>query len=169
MIRAMSAALGLLVLLLLVAIAAALLYRGQAIGAHADAETARSLSEGLQAQLEDEKGARAIEQADARAMARIGTQHEEDRQDAQALPARVVADIDSGVLRLRRQWAACETARLSTAAAATVERDALAELRRKDQGDLVRVGRDANDQVRACQGTVRSLTNAAAPPVGTEP
>lgn len=96
----------------------------------------------------------ASERASAAKMTDVGVAHEEDRKDAEQVPAAVVADIADGTLRLRKQWAACETARLSEASASAAERDALTELRRKDQGDLVRIGRDADDQIRACQAVV---------------
>jgi len=108
----------------------------------------------LTSQVQAEQGARALEQTKGQDLAKIGAKHEEDREAAEAVPAAVVADLRAGNVRLRRQWAACETNRVSESAASVAERDALAELRRKDQGDLVRVGRDADDHVRACQATV---------------
>lgn len=110
----------------------------------------------LTSQVLAEQGARALEQTKGQELAKIGAKHEEDREAAVAVPAAVVADLRAGNLQLRRQWAACETNRVSESAAGAAERDALAELRAKDQGDLVRVGRDADDQVRACQATVKA-------------
>lgn len=102
------------------------------------------------------QGARALEQTKGQELAKIGAKHEQDREAAEAVPAAVVADLRAGNLQLRRQWAACETSRVSESAAGIAERDALAELRAKDQGDLVRIGRDADDQVKACQAVVRT-------------
>jgi len=110
----------------------------------------------LTSQVLAEQGARALEQTNGQELAKIGAKHEQDREAAEAVPAAVVADLRAGNLQLRRQWAACETNRVSESAAGAAERDALAELRAKDQGDLVRVGRDADDQVRACQATVKA-------------
>ena len=110
----------------------------------------------LTSQVLAEQGARALEQTKGQELAKIGAKHEEDRAAAEAVPAAVVADLRAGNLQLRRQWAACETNRVSESAAGIAERDALAELRAKDQGDLVRIGRDADDQVRACQATVKA-------------
>lgn len=101
------------------------------------------------------------EQAQAKTLAAIGDKLEEDRTDAETVPAAVVADLRNGNLRLRKQWAACEASRLSDSPAAAVQRDAEAELRRADQGDLVRVGRDADDQLKACQAVV--LANGSQP------
>ncbi|HEY1036666.1 MAG TPA: hypothetical protein VGE09_16950, partial [Pseudoxanthomonas sp.] len=81
-------------------------------------------------------------------------------------PDAVVADLRAGNLRLRKEWAGCETQRLSDAAASAIERDALAASRDALAGDLVRVGRDADDQLRACQAVVqedREAINGSAP------
>lgn len=94
------------------------------------------------------------ERAKAAALADIGTQHEEDRREAETVPAAVVADLRAGNLQLRKEWAGCETQRLSDATAATLERDALAQLRDEAAGAVVRVGRDADDQLRACQAVI---------------
>lgn len=94
------------------------------------------------------------ERAKAAELADIGTQHEEDRRDAETVPAAVAADLRAGNLRLRKEWAGCETQRLSDATAAAIERDALAQLRDEAAGAVVRVGRDADDQLRACQAVV---------------
>lgn len=110
----------------------------------------------LTSQVLAEQGARALEQTNGQELAKIGAKHEQDREAAEAVPAAVVTDLRAGNLQLRRQWAACETNRVSESAVGAAERDALAELRAKDQGDLVRIGRDADDQVRACQATVKA-------------
>jgi len=116
----------------------------------------RNQSEQHLGMVKAEQQARATEHQQADTLAKIGAKHEEDREAAEAVPAAVVADLRAGNLQLRRQWAACETNRVSESAAGVAERDALAELRAKDQGDLVRIGRDADDQVRACQSTVKA-------------
>lgn len=94
------------------------------------------------------------ERVKARTLADIGAQHEEDRRDAETVPAAVAADLRDGNLRLRREWAGCETQRLSDAATATRERDALAASRDEAAGRIVRIGRDADDQLRACQAVI---------------
>ena len=103
------------------------------------------------------------ERAKARALADIGTQHEEARREAETVPAAVAADLRAGNLRLRKEWAGCETQRLSDAAAATLERDALAQLRDEAAGRIVRVGRDADDQLRACQAVILADRAGGAP------
>ncbi|GGK08701.1 hypothetical protein [Luteimonas terricola] len=128
-------------------------HKGTATAATDRAETAEGEAKQLRDTLADER-------EEAQGMTRIGDDHEDDRAAAQDLPAAVVAGIDDGTLKLRRQWAACETNRLSESAAGAFERDALAQLRKQDQGDLVRVGRDADDQLRACQAVIRRYESA---------
>ncbi|MEA9551731.1 hypothetical protein ABFU65_12015 [Xanthomonas campestris pv. raphani] len=120
------------------------------------AETAVATDEaatGKQA-LQVEQAARATEHQQAKALADIGAKHEEDRQAAQAVPDAVVADLRSGALKLRDGWASCETQRLTEAAAGTRERDAGTQRREEFAGRIVRIGRDADDQLRACQSVV---------------
>lgn len=72
---------------------------------------------------------------------------------------RVVSDVRSESLKLRRQWAGCQASRLGSSDAAPSEGvDGDAELRAQDSGNLVRVGLDADIQIiglqdyaRACQ------------------
>lgn len=143
----------------LLAFAAGWAWRGdRAEGA--DATTKRDAA---QAETKAVQGARATEQASAETLADIGTQHEEDRRDAETVPAAVAADLRDGNLRLRREWQGCETQRLSDAAAAARERDALAASRDALAGNLVRVGRDADDQLRACQAVIRADREAINP------
>lgn len=122
----------------------------------ADLAESRQEVQQLAGQVEAVQGARQAEQAKGQALAGIGAKHEEDRKAAEAVPAAVVADLRADVLRLRQHWAGCETRALSEAAAGAVERDALAELRAEAAGAVVRVGRDADDQLRACQAVIRA-------------
>lgn len=105
---------------------------------------------------------RAIEHNHGRTLASIGDTHEEDRALAPAVADAVVADVGAGTLRLRDGWASCETQRLSDAATAAIERDAAAQRRAEFAGAVVRVGRDADDQLRACQAVIAA--DRAAPP-----
>ena len=110
----------------------------------------------LTGQVEAMQDARTIEQSQGQAMATIGAKHEEDREVAATVPAVVVADLRAGNVRLRQEWAGCETRLLSQAVASTVERDALAASREEAAGRIVRIGRDADDQLAACQAVIRA-------------
>ena len=108
----------------------------------------------LTGQVEAVQDARQAEHEQSQVLAGIGAKHEQDRMAAEAVPAAVVADLRAGNVRLRQEWAGCETRLLSQAVASTVERDALAASREEAAGRIVRIGRDADDQLRACQAVV---------------
>jgi len=97
---------------------------------------------------------RALERTQAGALATIGAKHEEERAAAPAVADAVVADLRSGALRLRNDLAACHTNLLSQTAAGALERDAATQRREEFAGRVVRIGRDADDQLRACQAVV---------------
>lgn len=122
------------------------------------ADLAESRREVRQAHVETKaaEAARTVEHNQADRLAEIGAKHEEERAAAPAVADAVVADLRAGNLRLRREWAGCETKLLSQAAAGAVERDALAQLREEAAGAAVRIGREADDQLRACQAVVRA-------------
>lgn len=103
--------------------------------------------------------ARAIEHRQADTMATIGGKHEDDRAAAPAVADAVVADLRSGALRLRNDLAACHTDLLSQGAAGALERDAATQRREEFAGRVVRIGRDADDQLRACQAVVAADRN----------
>lgn len=122
----------------------------------ADLAESRQEVKQLTGQVEAVQGARQAEQAQGQALADIGARHEEDREAAATVPAAVVADLRAGNISLRKEWAGCETRLLSQAVASTVERDALAAVRAEAAGRIVRIGRDADDQLRACQAVIRA-------------
>lgn len=130
--------------------------RGTVIKARADRSTAQDQRDAAMAALSDERNARAAEHKAALLIDAIGTTHEEARQEAESVPAAVVSDLRAGNVRLRSEWAGCETQRLSDASAAARERDALAASREQLAGEIVRIGRDADDQLRACQAVIRA-------------
>ncbi|WP_102945683.1 hypothetical protein [Stenotrophomonas sp. VV52] len=110
---------------------------------------------GVSAALVDQvNDTRAIEHSQANSMADIGAKHEEDRAAAATVHDAVVADLRADRLRLRDGWASCETQRLSETVASTSERDAAAQRREEFAGAVVRAGRDADDQLRACQAVI---------------
>lgn len=144
-----------------IAVAAFALWSGAMFGAgwgwrgdRAESAEARQLASTSSAQVQQINQTRAIEHAQAETLATIGAKHEEDRAAAEAVPAAVVADLRAGRLQLRDDLATCNTARLSEAAAGAVERDQAAQLRAEVAGALVQIGRDADDQVRACQAVI---------------
>ncbi len=149
-----------LLALLIAAVAGLLWFRGEAVLAQGSAASATTRADAAEAEARDLRAALATEREGTQAMSIIGEAHETDRSAAESVPATVVAGLRSGDLQLRQHWAACETSRLSEAAAATVERDAAAKRREADFGHLVRVGRDVDDQLHACQAVVRQYADA---------
>lgn len=144
-----------------IAIAVFALWSGAMFGAgwgwrgdRAESAEARQLASTSSAQVQQINQTRAIEHVQAETLATIGAKHEEDRAAAEAVPAAVVADLRAGRLQLRDDLATCNTARLSEAVAGAVERDQAAQLRAEVAGALVQIGRDADDQVRACQAVI---------------
>ncbi|BCX44419.1 lysis protein [Stenotrophomonas maltophilia] len=123
-------------------------------GDRAEASEANQRGTSALALAEQVNQARAVEHRQADSLATIGAKHEEDRAAAETVPAAVVAGLRAGRLQLRDDLATCSTARLSEAVAGAVERDAHAQLRAEVAGDLVQIGRDADDQVRACQAVI---------------
>ena len=123
-------------------------------GDRAEGTEARQQASASAAQVQQLDDVRATEHSQAQAMATIGAKHEEDRAAAQTVPDAVVADLRADRLRLRDGWAGCETQRLSEAVAGASERDAAAQRREEFAGAVVRAGRDADDQLRACQAVI---------------
>lgn len=126
-------------------------------GDRAEGAEAHQQASASAAQVDQGNETRATEHRQAADVAAIGAKHEEDRIAAPAVADAVVADVRAGDLRLRDGWASCETQRLSEAAATARERDAGTERRADFAGAVVRAGRDADDQLAACQAVVRTL------------
>lgn len=123
---------------------------------HAQLVIAETAKLSAQAQADAQAKARAIEQAKAKAVADIAESYERGKADAQATADRVAADLRAGTLRLRREWAQCETGRLSEAAAATRELDAAEQSRAESAGRIVRAAAECDAQVSALQAIVRA-------------
>ncbi|PSD33821.1 hypothetical protein C7E17_00260 [Stenotrophomonas maltophilia] len=124
-------------------------------GDRAEGREATQRAAGAEAATAQVNQTRATEHAQAETLATIGAKHEEDRTAAATVPAAVVADLRTGRLQLRDDLATCSTSLLSQAVAGAVERDAHAELRAEVAGAAVQIGRDADDQLRACQAVVK--------------
>jgi hypothetical protein len=123
-------------------------------GDRAEGAEARQESGALAAVADQVNQARTTEHTQADTMATIGAKHEEDRAAAEAVPAAVVAELRAGTVRLRHDLATCHTGRLSEAAAGAVQRDAPADLGVTVAGPAIGIGRDADDQLRACQAVI---------------
>lgn len=119
-----------------------------------DAATDEHVAAQAKAEREQRLAVQAIERAHAEDLNRIATKYEEDRKNAEEKSKRVVADLESGVSRLRAQWRGCEaTNGLPQTAAAAAELARLAELRKRDAANLVGLG-------ARCDATIRALQSA---------
>ncbi len=123
-------------------------------GDRAEGVEARQQASASAAVVEQVSQTRATEHTQAAAVAAIGAKHEEDRAAAQAVPDAVVAELRAGTVRLRHDLATCHTDRLSEAAAGAGQRDAPADLGVTIAGPAIGIGRDADDQLRACQAVI---------------
>jgi len=124
--------------------------RGQRAGralARSEAQHATALADAL-------AQARAIEHQLTAELASIGEHHAEQQHAAPAVEADILADLRTGTVRLRREWRRCETSRVSDLAATTAGRDAATAERDALAAAVVRVGYEADQQLRACQAVI---------------
>jgi hypothetical protein len=83
--------------------------------------------------------------------------HAQELKDAKAKSDAVIADLRNGTLRLRREWAGCEAAAsVPGATAGAGELDATAQRRAESAAAIVRIGADADAQIRALQAVVKA-------------
>lgn len=100
------------------------------------------------------ESARASEQRHADAIAAADIHYQREKADADQTANRLAADLRSGVLKLRRELAACgATARVPQAAGDTGGTDGTAELRTAVAGSVA-VGAQCDARVRALQAVV---------------
>lgn len=122
---------------------------------------------GIAQQREDfEAAARAEEKRQRDAMDALAAKLLKEKEDAIATERAVADDLRAGTLRLRRHWAAAvSTAELARSAEAAARADEDARLREQGAAALVRVGADADRQVRGLQA---ALTICLGPPEARE-
>lgn len=85
-----------------------------------------------------QEDARAADAAIAEARAEAGKKFEEGKKDAQTEHDRIVAGLNDGTVKLRREWAACETNRLSEGVAAVTELGEAERRRNESAGRIIR-------------------------------
>lgn len=67
---------------------------------------------------------------------------------------RTIADLRAGNVRLRNEWQGCK--RMPATSAGASGADAEAELRARGAADIVRLAREADRWIEACQSVIRS-------------
>lgn len=107
-----------------------------------------------QADAKAQEAARQAELKFADAIAKADAQYEKGKQDAQVSADRVVADLRAGTLRLRKEWAGCETSRLSEAAQSARELDAAEQRRIESASRIVRAAAECDAQVAGLQAVI---------------
>ena len=134
--------------------------RGYSVAERKGQESIASLLADIDAQrATSEADARATEKAHREEMNAAAVNYETEKANAQAAVDRTIADLRSGAIRLRDEWAECETAALvSRTADAAARADDRARLRREGAANLVHVGEACDAQVRGLQATIRTLT-----------
>lgn len=86
--------------------------------------------------------------------ASIKANYERGLKDAKNKADKVIADLTTGNLRLRKQWRGCS--QTTGADASTGSADEEADLRNTDAGNLVRLAAEADTQIEALQAIIRS-------------
>lgn len=122
---------------------------------HLERDTAYRLAEA-------EAKARQVEQRRAEDLAALDAKYQRELDDAKGKAESVAADLRAGNLRLRQHWqASIATCELSGSAAAALHADEVAQLRAESAARIVRLGAEADAQIRALQEAYEALRRTA--------
>ena len=128
----------------------------------ANVRAEKIIGEFAKAEAEAQAKARAEEQAKVEAVAKAADAYEKGKADAQAGYERDLADLRTGNLRLRQYWqASVATCELSAGSAAALHAEQQAQLRAESAARIVRLGAEADAQVRALQAAYEALRRPA--------
>lgn len=125
-------------------------------GSRAEESSNKAALSQAKAETAAQQDARATEHASAERANEIAESYERGKQDAQVTSDRIAADLRAGNLKLRNEWAGCETQRLSDATASASRIDAGADDRAASAGNIVRVGAECDAQIRGLQALVKA-------------
>ena len=98
---------------------------------------------------------REMERRHAVEMAAIGERYEQDKAAAQSLELDVLNGLRTGTVRLRQAWTRCQQ-QLSQTSATPSKRDASPSDRATLAAAVIRAGRDADNQIKACQAMIQT-------------
>lgn len=122
---------------------------------HLERDTAYRLAEA-------EAKARQVEQRRVEDLAALDAKYQRELDDAKGKAESVAADLRAGNLRLRQHWqASIATCELSGSAAAALHADEVAQLRAESAARIVRLGAEADAQIRALQEAYEALRRPA--------
>ena len=126
--------------------------------AEARAHAEKVIGDFAKAEAELQAKYRKAERARTEAVARASKQYAKGREDAQDKADAVVADLRAGNVRLRQHWqGAVATCGVSRDSAVALAAERYAELREQGAADLVRLGAEADAQVRALQEAYEAM------------
>lgn len=144
-----------LAVLAVIAVVAALYFRGDSAVSDARADKAESERDSARAEVNALKAARDTEQRRAKEAQAIAAKYEDEKRAIETESARVVAGLRAGNLRLRQLWQAqAATAYLSRAVASASQPDDQAADRAESAGRIVRAAAECDAQVRGLQAVI---------------
>ena len=143
--------LGVLAVALLIA---ALYFRGTAAVSDARADKAEQEADQARAEVDALTKTLETERKRVNEMTAIAKDYEEQKDAAAAESDRIIADLRAGNLRLRSQWKGCPSGGVSETGAASASADEESRLREQGSADLVRIAAEADAAVRALQEIV---------------
>lgn len=119
----------------------------------ARADTAAALVDLANLRTAASEAARQAEHDKAEELAAIADQYEQEKADALASKDRVIADLRAGVLKLRDDW---QCPAVPGPAPGPGGRDAAAQRPAEAVARVLRIGAEADAQLRACQAIVQA-------------
>lgn len=146
-----------LAVLAVIAIGAALYFRGDSAISDARADKAESERDSARAEVNALKVARDTEHRKAKEAQAIAAKYEDEKRAIETESARVVADLRAGNLRLRQLWQAqAATADLPRAAASASKPHDQATDRAESAGRIIRAAAECDAQVRGLQAVIEA-------------
>lgn len=145
-----------LAVLAVIAVVAALYFRGDSAISDARADKAESERDSARAEVNALKAARDTEQRKAKEAQAIAAKYEDEKRAIETESARVVADLRAGNLRLRHELGALYTDQLSGSAASAGISDDQAQRGAEIAASIVRVGAESDAQLQACQAVIEA-------------
>lgn len=128
----------------------------------ANVRAEKVIGEFAKAEAEAQEKARAVEQRRAEDLAALDAKYQRELDDAKGKAESVAADLRAGNLRLRQHWqASIATCELSADSAAALHADEVAQLRAESAARIVRLGAEADAQIRALQEAYEALRRPA--------
>lgn len=125
-----------------------------------NADIKRMVRESKEAHDKAVADARAVEVAQAKALADIAAKFNQERDDARKDSEKLLADLRAGNVRLRREWQGCEAGaagRVPAGAGSGPGAHADAELRREGARDLVGGADECDATIRGLQAVILKL------------